>query len=142
MLHTVHCCAPAYHRTVSCALTAATALMLHHLLQLSDIPKNITKVPTAISDLSGGAKLLSHELFTNDVLYAEAALDMTGLPASLLPLVPLFCRSLTQVTHVHDSCSTAGLADLLPDGEYCDVAHLYHPVKAMLVAQLQWSSWL
>lgn len=54
-------------------------------------------MPTAISELSGGAKLLSHELFTNDVLYAEAALDMRGLPAGLLPLVPLFCRSLTQV---------------------------------------------
>eukprot|EP00775_Hariotina_reticulata_P005466 gene5466-5701_t len=66
-------------------------------LQLSDIPKTITKVPTALSELDGSAKLLAHELFTNDVLYAEAALDMTGLPASLLPLVPLFCRSLTQM---------------------------------------------
>eukprot|EP00878_Enallax_costatus_P000486 GHUV01000578.1.p1 GENE.GHUV01000578.1~~GHUV01000578.1.p1 ORF type:complete len:1096 (+),score=414.34 GHUV01000578.1:291-3290(+) len=66
-------------------------------LQLSDIPKTITKVPTAVSDLTGGAKLLTHDLFTNDVLYAEAVLDMTGLPASLLPLVPLFCRSLTQM---------------------------------------------
>jgi hypothetical protein len=27
----------------------------------------------------------------------EAALDLTGLPAGLLPLLPLFCRSLTQV---------------------------------------------
>jgi Zn-dependent M16 (insulinase) family peptidase len=67
------------------------------LLQLSDIPKTISKVPTATSSLSGGAKLLTHELFTNDVLYAEAALDLTGLPAGLLPLLPLFCRSLTQV---------------------------------------------
>jgi Zn-dependent M16 (insulinase) family peptidase len=65
--------------------------------QLSDIKKTITKVPTAVSDLSGGSKLLAHELFTNDVLYAEAALDMSGMPAQLLPLVPLFCRSLTQV---------------------------------------------
>lgn len=47
--------------------------------------------------MAGGATLLTHELFTNDVLYAEAALDMNGLPASLLPLLPLFCRSLTQV---------------------------------------------
>lgn len=66
-------------------------------LQLSDIKKTITKVPTAISDTAGGSKLLAHELFTNDVLYAEAALDMSALPAHLLPLVPLFCRSLTQV---------------------------------------------
>lgn len=65
--------------------------------QLSDIKKTITKVPTAVSDTAGGSKLLAHELFTNDVLYAEAALDMSGLPAHLLPLVPLFCRSLTQV---------------------------------------------
>uniref|UniRef100_A0A383WCE6 Peptidase M16C associated domain-containing protein n=1 Tax=Tetradesmus obliquus TaxID=3088 RepID=A0A383WCE6_TETOB len=66
-------------------------------LQLSDIPKTITKIPTATSGLAGGATLLTHELFTNDVLYAEAALDMNGLPASLLPLLPLFCRSLTQM---------------------------------------------
>jgi len=66
-------------------------------VQLSDIKKTITKVPTAISDTAGGSKLLAHELFTNDVLYAEAALDMSALPAHLLPLVPLFCRSLTQV---------------------------------------------
>jgi Zn-dependent M16 (insulinase) family peptidase len=69
-------------------------------LQLSDIPKTISKVPTATSSLSGGATLLTHELFTNDVLYAEAALDLTGLPAGLLPLLPLFCRSLTQVRTV------------------------------------------
>jgi Zn-dependent M16 (insulinase) family peptidase len=67
------------------------------MLQLSDIPKTISTIPTASSSLSGGATLLTHELFTNDVLYAEAALDLTGLPAGLLPLLPLFCRSLTQV---------------------------------------------
>jgi hypothetical protein len=71
------------------------------LLQLSDIKKSITKVPTVITDTAGGSKLLAHELFTNDVLYAEAALDMSGMPAHLLPLVPLFCRSLTQVRGFH-----------------------------------------
>lgn len=44
-----------------------------------------------------GSLLLGHELFTNDVLYMEAALDLRPVPADLLPLVPLFCRSLTQV---------------------------------------------
>lgn len=81
-------------------------------LQLSDIPKTITKVPTALSELNGGAKLLAHELFTNDVLYAEAALDMSGLQASLLPLVPLFCRSLTQVG-IQQSRSAASALQLL-----------------------------
>lgn len=55
------------------------------------------QIPTSISDEAGGAKILSHDLFTNDVLYLEAALDMRGVPAQLLPLLPLFCRSLTQM---------------------------------------------
>ena len=41
---------------------------------------------------AGGATLLTHDLFTNDVLYLDVALDMRPLPRDLLPLVPLFCR--------------------------------------------------
>lgn len=37
--------------------------------------------------------LLNHDLFTNDILYMEVALDMRPLPTDLLPLMPLFCRS-------------------------------------------------
>jgi len=61
-------------------------------------PNPHPQVPTAVTSLNKeGSLLLSHELFTNDVLYLEAALDMRPIPADLLPLVPLFCRSLTQV---------------------------------------------
>lgn len=74
-------------------------------LALSDIPREAPDVPTAVSELSvssssspaAKAKLLSHELFTNDVLYLDALLPMRAIPAKLLPLVPLFCRSLTQM---------------------------------------------
>lgn len=67
-------------------------------LKLSDIPREVTPVPTEVTPLAGGAAtLLTHELFTNDVLYAEVGLDMRRVPAELLPLVPLFCRSLTQM---------------------------------------------
>ncbi|GIL59935.1 hypothetical protein Vafri_14588 [Volvox africanus] len=66
-------------------------------LQLSDIPPTITKVPTSSKALADGATLLAHDLFTNDVLYLEAAFDMRSVPARLLPLVPLFCLSLTQM---------------------------------------------
>lgn len=41
---------------------------------------------------AGGATILSHDLFTNDVLYLDMALDLRPVPANLLPLVPLFCR--------------------------------------------------
>ncbi len=54
------------------------------------------QVPTSVSK-SDGATLLTHDLFTNGVLYLEAGLDMRGVPTDLLPLVPLFCRSLTNM---------------------------------------------
>lgn len=60
-------------------------------LHTSDIPRQVSVIPSAVSQ-SQGATLLSHELFTNDVLYLEAALDMRPVPAELLPLMPLFCR--------------------------------------------------
>lgn len=65
-------------------------------LQLSDIPKTASTIPTEITAL-GSATKLSHDLFTNDILYLEAALSMRGVPSRLIPLVPLFCRSLTQM---------------------------------------------
>jgi presequence protease len=74
------------------------ALACMPTLKLSDIPREVTSVPTVVTPLAGGAAtLLEHELFTNDVLYAEVGLDMRSVPQELLPLVPLFCRSLTQM---------------------------------------------
>jgi Zn-dependent M16 (insulinase) family peptidase len=60
-------------------------------LQLADIPKRTSTVPTTLSEETG-VSVLRHELFTNDVLYLEAALDLRPVPPSLLHLVPLFCR--------------------------------------------------
>ena len=48
-------------------------------------------IPTEQSQLAG-ATLLEHNLFTNDVVYLEAALNLRPVPTKLLPLVPLFCR--------------------------------------------------
>ena len=61
-------------------------------LQLSDIPKQAAPIPTAVSTTAAGATLLTHDLFTNNVLYADVALPLTRVPARLLPLLPLFCR--------------------------------------------------
>ena len=60
-------------------------------LQLSDIPREVSTVPTALTETHGVTQL-THELFTNDVLYLETAFDLRVIPADLLPLVPLFCR--------------------------------------------------
>jgi hypothetical protein len=68
------------------------------------------QVPTAVTQ-SQGATLLTHDLFTNNVLYLEAGLDMRGVPARLLPLIPLFCRSLTNMaTKVGVMCVSFTLA--------------------------------
>jgi Zn-dependent M16 (insulinase) family peptidase len=49
---------------------APEALACIPSLQLSDIPSTITKVPTDVTS-SNGATILSHDLFTNNVLYLE-----------------------------------------------------------------------
>jgi Zn-dependent M16 (insulinase) family peptidase len=60
-------------------------------LQLSDIPREASTIPTDVTSVND-ATLLTHDLFTNNVVYVEAALNLRTVPADLLPLVPLFCR--------------------------------------------------
>ena len=66
-------------------------------LALADIPRESKRVPTSVSKGAGGATLLRHELPTNGVLYADALFDLQSVPVRLLPLVSLFCRSLTNM---------------------------------------------
>lgn len=53
--------------------------------------------------------MLSHDLFTNDVLYAEVALNLRPVPTHLLPLVPLFCRCAALVKHLRSPCACCGV---------------------------------
>jgi Zn-dependent M16 (insulinase) family peptidase len=66
-------------------------------LNVSDIPKYISPVPTTVSSSDSGVTTLAHDIFTNDVLYLDVAFDLKTVPSNLLHLVPLFCRSLTQM---------------------------------------------
>ncbi|CAH8261026.1 unnamed protein product [Arabidopsis lyrata] len=65
-------------------------------LNLGDIPKEPTYVPTEVGDING-VKVLRHDLFTNDIIYAEVVFDIGSLKHELLPLVPLFCQSLLEM---------------------------------------------
>lgn len=65
-------------------------------LSLEDLPREPKSVPTEVSDTKG-AETLAHDLFTNNILYADLLLDLRPVPSRLLPLVPLFCRSLTRM---------------------------------------------
>ncbi|KAH7422556.1 hypothetical protein KP509_12G014200 [Ceratopteris richardii] len=60
-------------------------------LSLDDIPKEPIRVPMDIGDIKG-TTVLRHDLFTNDVLYADLAFDMSYIDAELLPLILLFCQ--------------------------------------------------
>lgn len=83
-------------------------------LQLSDIPKEAASIPTAVSSADKGPTLLTHDMFTNNVLYADIALPLNRVPARLLPLLPLFCRcaatthqSFNPVSHINWACHSS-----------------------------------
>ena len=65
-------------------------------LSLDDVPEKCKTVPTDISS-SNGVTTLTHDLFTNGVLYADLLLDLQSVPAELIPLLPLFCRSIKEM---------------------------------------------
>eukprot|EP00898_Chlorokybus_atmophyticus_P006310 jgi/Chlat1/6680/Chrsp49S00479 len=65
-------------------------------LVLEDIPKEAKTIPIDVRD-KAGAHVISHDLFTNDVLYVDVAFDMRPVPKRLMPLVPLFCRCLIEM---------------------------------------------
>ena len=61
---------------------------------MSDIPEGSQGLSRRISPPIGATKVLTHDLFTNDILYAEHLLDLKTVPAHLLALVPLWTRAL------------------------------------------------
>lgn len=65
-------------------------------LSLADIPKEPIHIPLDVGEIQG-TTVLRHDLFTNDILYAEVAFDMSSIHSKLLPLVPLFCQSLLEM---------------------------------------------
>lgn len=65
-------------------------------LSLSDIPKEPIHTPLDIAEFQG-TTVLRHDLFTNNVLYAEILFDMSQVDSKHLPLVPLFCQSLLEM---------------------------------------------
>lgn len=80
-------------------------------------------------------QVLRHDLFTNDVLYLEVALDLRPLPAQLLPLLPLFCRwppglrPLVSVRRCSLARALGAVIDLLPAADAAAVS--FTPVGAV-----------
>jgi len=64
-------------------------------LTLADLPKSETPIPMETGSLSG-AKLVTHDLPTNGIIYADIGLDLRQLPAELLPYIGIFKRALLE----------------------------------------------
>jgi presequence protease len=65
-------------------------------LTLKDIDPKIKTIPIAVSDLHG-AKLITHDLPTNGIVYLDLGFDLHAIPADLLPFLGLMGRVLLQM---------------------------------------------
>ncbi|MGI9524914.1 MAG: insulinase family protein [Hyphomicrobiaceae bacterium] len=65
------------------------------MLKRSDLPKSNTHIPSERSHIAG-VEVLSHDLLTNGILYADLAFDLHALPLDLLPTVSVFGRALLE----------------------------------------------
>jgi hypothetical protein len=62
-------------------------------LTLADLDREIRRIPLEIATL-GGVKVLTHNLFTNGIVYLDVGFDLHALPQRLLPYGELFGRLL------------------------------------------------
>lgn len=65
-------------------------------LKLDDVDKDIKTIPIETEEYNG-SKIITHDLFTNDILYLDVGFNLHTLPQELIPYIPLFGRALTQI---------------------------------------------
>ncbi len=65
-------------------------------LSLDDMPRENRQIPIVVSR-EKDVVTLTHDLDTSGILYAEVLFPLDAVPDELLPLVPLFGRSLTEM---------------------------------------------
>ncbi|WP_088346280.1 insulinase family protein [Rhodomicrobium sp. R_RK_3] len=74
---------------------SAEALSRLPMLKLKDLDRKTALIPIDIAERSG-ARVLTHDLATNGVVYADAGLDLRRLPPDLLPYIGIFRRALLE----------------------------------------------
>lgn len=65
-------------------------------LTLADLDKENKHTPFAISPVHG-VEVVTHDLFTNGIVYLDIGLNLHTLPAELLPFVGMYGRALTEI---------------------------------------------
>ncbi|MDR2578020.1 MAG: insulinase family protein [Chitinispirillales bacterium] len=64
-------------------------------LTKSDLPKEGKRVPFEKGEL-GGVRLITHPIFTSGIAYLDVGFDFSGVPAELIPFIPLYLELLTR----------------------------------------------
>ena len=70
-------------------------------LKLKDLDKTVPTIPIDVGELADG-RLLYHDIATNGILYLDAGLDLSVLPAELIPYAPLYARALVDMGNVDE----------------------------------------
>lgn len=65
-------------------------------LQLADLPRENKIIPLETGQLAN-TRVLSHDIFTNGIVYLDLGFDLHHLPEHLVPYVPLFGRALLEL---------------------------------------------
>lgn len=65
-------------------------------LRIEDLEKRNKTIPLSVQTEDAGP-LLTHDLFTNGILYLDLGIDFHTIPQPLLSYVPLFSRGLTEM---------------------------------------------
>lgn len=72
------------------------ALATIPMLRVEDLERFNKVLPIEVSQ-AGATKLLTHDIFTNGILYLDLGFDLHVLPRELLPYVSLFGRTFTEM---------------------------------------------
>lgn len=75
---------------------SAEALATLPMLTLADLERVAKPLPIEVGALENSA-LLTHDLFTNGIVYLDLAFDLHAVPQNLLPYLSLFADGLTQM---------------------------------------------
>ncbi len=66
-------------------------------LALSDVPREVERIPAVPYPLTGVGEAWGHDLFTNGIVYADFAFDLAGAGEDLFMYLPLYAMALTGI---------------------------------------------
>lgn len=77
-------------------------------LKITDLPASGREIPSSISK-AGNQTFIGHDLPTRGIGYATLLLPIQSLPAELVPVLPLFARSLTETGSAKSDYADLGM---------------------------------